>query len=101
LKVDFIHQANDGHKVGAIEKILAETGFEWEHVCYMGDDVVDLGALRRAGFAATVCGAIDEAKAMSHYVSGLHGGHGAVREVADLILKAQGKWENLVEFWSR
>lgn len=101
LKVDFVHQANDGHKVGAAEEILAKTGLQWENVCYMGDDVVDLGVLKRAGFAATVRDAIEEAKHVSHYVTKLGGGHGAVREVVDLILKGQGKWDKIVEFWSR
>lgn len=101
LKVDFLHQAHDGHKVGAIEKILKETGFSWEQACFMGDDVVDLGALKRAGFSATVPAAIPEAKMAAHYVTRLEAGHGAVREVIDLILKAQGKWDNIVEFWSR
>ncbi len=95
LRIDFLEQAK-GNKVAAVEKILARTGFTWEQTCYMGDDVVDLGVLRRAGVAATVADAIDEAKAVSHYVTRADGGRGGVREVVELILKAQNHWEKLV-----
>jgi 3-deoxy-D-manno-octulosonate 8-phosphate phosphatase (KDO 8-P phosphatase) len=95
LRIDFLEQAK-GNKVAAVEKILARTGFAWEQVCYMGDDVVDLGVLRRAGVAATVADAITEAKAVSHYVTRADGGRGGVREVVELILKAQNRWKKLV-----
>jgi 3-deoxy-D-manno-octulosonate 8-phosphate phosphatase (KDO 8-P phosphatase) len=100
LKVDFLHQ-KDGNKVEAAERILSEAGLDWESVCYMGDDVVDLGVLKRAGTAVVPANGIDEAKRAAHYVTRAHGGYGAVREVVDLILKAQGKWPKLIEFFSR
>lgn len=95
LKIDFLEQ-NKGNKVVAVEALLARTGFTWEEVCYMGDDIVDLGVLRRAGVAATVADAICEAKAVSHYVTQANGGCGGVREVVELILKAQNRWQKLV-----
>ena len=95
LRIDFLEQAK-GNKVLAVEKILARTGFAWDQVCYMGDDVVDLGVLKRAGVAATVADATDEAKAVSHYVTRADGGRGGVREVVELILKAQNHWKKLV-----
>lgn len=95
LRIDFLEQPRDG-KVAAVEGILARTGFKWEQVCYMGDDVVDLGVLKRAGVAATVADATDEAKAVCHYVSKAGGGHGGVREVVELILTAQNRWKKLV-----
>jgi 3-deoxy-D-manno-octulosonate 8-phosphate phosphatase (KDO 8-P phosphatase) len=95
LKIDFLEQVK-GNKVLAVEDILARTGFSWPEVCYMGDDVVDLGVLRRAGVAATVADAIDEAKAVSHYVTRAAGGRGGVREVVELILHAQHHWQKLV-----
>jgi 3-deoxy-D-manno-octulosonate 8-phosphate phosphatase (KDO 8-P phosphatase) len=101
LKIDFLVQAIDGNKVTAIEKILRETGFNWSQVCYMGDDIVDLGVLKRAGLAVTVPHALQEAKTMAHYTTFREGGQGAVREVIDLILKAQGKWEKLVAFFAQ
>ena len=95
LKIDFLEQIT-GSKVEAVEKLLARTGFKWEEICYMGDDIEDLGVLKRAGVAATVADAIDEARAMSHYVAIAKGGQGGVREVVDLILRAQNRWDRLV-----
>ena len=73
-----------------------KTGLRWEEVSYMGDDIVDLGVLKRAGVAATVADATDEAKAVAHYITQANGGCGGVRELVDLILKAQGNWEKMV-----
>jgi len=95
LKVDFLYQAR-GSKVDAVEAILKRSGLDWDDVCYMGDDIVDLGALKRAGVAIGVLGAIDEVKHLADYVTRADGGQGAVREVAGLILKAQNKWQRLV-----
>ncbi len=95
LKIDYLVQGK-GSKVEKVETLLAQTGFKWDEVCYMGDDVVDLGVLKRAGVAATVANAIAEAKAAAHYVTQMNGGDGGVREVVELILKAQNRWERLV-----
>lgn len=95
LKIDFLEQ-NKGSKVAIVENLLARTGFKWEEVCYMGDDIVDLGVLRRAGVSATVADATYEAKVASHYVTTANGGGGGVREVVELILKAQNRWQRLV-----
>lgn len=99
LKIDFLFQAQ-GSKVAAVERILEQAGLEWDDVCYMGDDIVDLGALKRAGVAVGVPGAIDEVKRAADYVTKTEGGHGAVREVVGLILKAQNKWQRLVTEYS-
>ena len=96
LKVDFLQQI-DGDKVSAVEGLLREHGFTWEETCYVGDDVVDLGVLRRVGVAAGVADGIPEAKRLADYVTRARGGHGAVREVVDLLLKAQGKWAILLK----
>lgn len=99
LKIDFLYQAK-GSKVDAVEAILKQAGFDWDDVCYMGDDVVDLGALKRAGVAIGVPSAIEEVKALADYVTRAEGGHGAVREAVGLILKAQNKWQRLVSEYS-
>jgi 3-deoxy-D-manno-octulosonate 8-phosphate phosphatase (KDO 8-P phosphatase) len=96
LKVDFLVQAIDGDKVSGVQKILSETGIGWEELCYLGDDIVDLGVLKRAGLSVTVPHAIPECKTLAHYTTTREGGQGAVREVIDMILKAQGKWDKLV-----
>jgi 3-deoxy-D-manno-octulosonate 8-phosphate phosphatase (KDO 8-P phosphatase) len=95
LKIDFLEQIK-GSKVDAVVKLLGKTGFKWDEVCFMGDDIVDLGVLRRAGFSASVADATEEAKAAAHYVTKANGGCGAVREVVEMILKAQNRWERLV-----
>jgi 3-deoxy-D-manno-octulosonate 8-phosphate phosphatase (KDO 8-P phosphatase) len=95
LAIDFLHQ-DKKTKVAAAETILAETRIRWEEVCFMGDDVVDLGVLKRAGVAVAVANAISEAKALADYVTKAEGGHGAVREVVRLILTAQKKWDQVI-----
>src|SRR4030095_6080502 len=66
LKVDYFFQAK-GSKVEAVEAILKQAQLEWEDICFMGDDVVDLGALKRARVAVAVANAIDEAKDVAQY----------------------------------
>jgi len=79
-------------KTEPYEKILAEEGLRDEEVCYVGDDVVDIPLLRRAGLGVAVGDAVEETKQQSRLVTSRAGGRGAVREVIELILKAQDKW---------
>lgn len=96
LHVDFLRQGKES-KVKVVEEILAQTGFTWDQVCFMGDDLLDYGALKRAGVAVTVPEGSDEAQELADYITHAPGGHGAVREVVTMILKAQGKWAQLVD----
>ncbi len=66
-----------------------------EQVAAMGDDIPDIPMLKRAGFATCPADAAPEVAAEVHHVCGAEGGHGAVRELAELILKAQGRWREL------
>ena len=77
------------------QKILKEKGLTDGEVAYMGDDWVDIPVLKRVGLAVTVPEAWPPVKEWAHYITRRPGGRGAVREVCDLILKAQGKWEAL------
>lgn len=95
LKTDFIVQTRDG-KVPAVEQILAKTGLGWADACFVGDDVVDLGVLRRVGLAIAPADGRPEAKALAHFITKANGGNGCVREVVEMILKAQGKWATVV-----
>jgi 3-deoxy-D-manno-octulosonate 8-phosphate phosphatase (KDO 8-P phosphatase) len=95
LKIDFLSQKKES-KVIAAEEILAAAGVNWSEVCYVGDDVVDLCLLKRAGVAIAVANAIEEVKAAADYVTKAPGGHGGVREVVTMILKAQKKWTALL-----
>jgi 3-deoxy-D-manno-octulosonate 8-phosphate phosphatase (KDO 8-P phosphatase) len=101
LKIHFLVQQNDRtSKTAAIEKLLAQEKFAWNEVCFVGDDIVDLGPLKRAGFSVAVADGVDEAKAAAHFVTKNAGGRGAVREVVEMILQAQGKWDSFVAHYS-
>lgn len=96
LKIDFVSQVKTG-KAAEVEKMLAAAGCAWAEVCFVGDDLVDLAAMKMAGVAVAVANAIPEVKSMADYVTEARGGHGAVREVVTLILRAQKKWARLVK----
>jgi 3-deoxy-D-manno-octulosonate 8-phosphate phosphatase (KDO 8-P phosphatase) len=101
LKIDFLVQQNDAtSKTAAIEKLLASEKLSWNDVCFVGDDIIDLGPLTRAGLAVAVGDGVAEAQAAAHYVTKNAGGRGAVREAVELILRAQGKWTQFVEKYS-
>ena len=73
--------------------ILRRFNVKAEDVCFIGDDLIDIPVLKRVGFAVSVPNAVSEVRSVSHYVTSKTGGRGAVREVCDLILKSQGKWD--------
>jgi 3-deoxy-D-manno-octulosonate 8-phosphate phosphatase (KDO 8-P phosphatase) len=80
-------------KVGAYQEIARELGITDEETCFIGDDVVDIPLLKRVGIPIVVGDGAPEAKRFARYVTQSSGGKGAVREVCDLLLQAQGKWE--------
>src|SRR5262245_65489586 len=83
-------------KLEAFEHIVSELGVAVEHVAYMGDDVLDLPVLMRAGLAAAPCDAADDVRARVHWVSRARGGDGAARELIERIVRAQDKWDELL-----
>jgi 3-deoxy-D-manno-octulosonate 8-phosphate phosphatase (KDO 8-P phosphatase) len=78
-------------------QLLAANGFEDSHVAYMGDDLLDLPVLSRVGLAAAPADAAEEVRARVHWLSTRPGGHGAVRELVEFILGAQGRWDGIVQ----
>jgi 3-deoxy-D-manno-octulosonate 8-phosphate phosphatase (KDO 8-P phosphatase) len=88
-------------KTEPYEQMLAEEGLTDEEVCYVGDDVVDIPLLRRAGLAVAVADAVEEVKRHSHLITVRAGGRGAVREVIELLLRAQGRWEEALACYLR
>jgi 3-deoxy-D-manno-octulosonate 8-phosphate phosphatase (KDO 8-P phosphatase) len=97
LKIDFLVQQGDKlSKTGAVERLLAREKLDWSEVCFVGDDVVDLGPLARAGFGVAVADARPEAKSAAAFTTRAAGGRGAVREVIEMILQAQGKWKPVI-----
>ncbi len=84
-------------KITVYESLLTEAAVEPTEVAYVGDDVVDIPLMRRSGLAVAVADATPDTLDAAHYVTRLAGGHGAVREVCELILKAQGRWDELMK----
>lgn len=80
-------------KLKAFTKALKKFRLTPEEVCFIGDDLIDLPVLRRVGLAVSVPNAVDEVRQAAHLVTARAGGRGAVREICDLLLKAQGKWD--------
>ena len=83
-------------KRGAYAALLAQLGLTTEQSGYMGDDLLDLPLITRCGFAATVAAAPEAVRKRAHYVARTGGGHGAVREVCEFILHAQGALERAI-----
>ena len=96
LGVSFVRQGAL-NKIEVFESLLAEAGEEPESVAYVGDDVVDIPLMRRCGLGVAVADATPDTRDAAHHITRLPGGHGAVREVCELILKAQGRWEELLK----
>jgi 3-deoxy-D-manno-octulosonate 8-phosphate phosphatase (KDO 8-P phosphatase) len=89
------------NKLEVYEKILVDTELTHDEVAYIGDDLIDIPLLRRVGLAVAVADAVDEVKAAAHLITQRPGGQGAVREVIELILRAQGHWDSLIERYTK
>jgi 3-deoxy-D-manno-octulosonate 8-phosphate phosphatase (KDO 8-P phosphatase) len=85
----------------SVEALMAEHDLPAEAVAYVGDDLLDLPALQRAGLAIAVADAAAEVRAAAHVVTRARGGYGAVREAVELILRAQGSWRVTVDAYVR
>jgi 3-deoxy-D-manno-octulosonate 8-phosphate phosphatase (KDO 8-P phosphatase) len=90
-----VFQAKD--KTAKLQEVADEMGFGLANVAFVGDEIIDLGAMKSVGFAVAPGNACTEAKEVAHYVTERSGGHGVLRELAEFILRAQGKWDGLVE----
>lgn len=84
-----------------VESLMSEHGLDRDAVAYVGDDLLDIPALERVGLAVAVADAAPEVKAAAHLVTRTPGGHGAVREIVELILRSQGVWRRTVEAFVR
>jgi 3-deoxy-D-manno-octulosonate 8-phosphate phosphatase (KDO 8-P phosphatase) len=93
--VDFVY-LGQATKTAAFEEILQKAGVTEDEVAYMGDDLPDMPVARRAGLAVAVANAAPELKAICHYITRARGNEGSAREVVELILKSQGRWEEAV-----
>lgn len=100
LGVHFLKQ-DAREKLQPYREILREARLKDEQVCYVGDDIVDLPLLTRVGLAVSVADGHKLLPRYVHYVTKQRGGFGAVREVIELILTAQGKWDAVLEHYLR
>lgn len=95
LRIDAVYQGID-NKLVALQELMACYELSPEQVAYVGDDLNDLAVMAAVGLPCAVGNAVPEVKAVACYVAQRLGGGGAVREVIELILKAQGKWADVV-----
>src|SRR3990167_5433217 len=95
LKIKRFHEGIK-KKTEPYEEMLKEMGITDAQVAYVGDDLVDLSMMKRVGFPVAVADAVDEVREAAVYITNARGGYGAVREVAELILKTQGKWDKIL-----
>ncbi len=94
LGVSWVFQGA-ANKREALEQLLTQAGAPTESVCCVGDDLPDVGPMRRCGLAVAVADACPDARAAAHYITRAPGGRGAVREIIELILRCQDAWPHL------
>jgi 3-deoxy-D-manno-octulosonate 8-phosphate phosphatase (KDO 8-P phosphatase) len=87
-----------GHieKVPILEEIATKSGIQKTEIAYAGDDLTDIVVMRRVGLAIAPANARPEVKKAAHYVTAAAGGSGAIREVVELLLRAQGRWAEIL-----
>ena len=97
LRVEEVLQVPGPRKLEAFGALLERRGIAWDEAAFVGDDLADLQVLRRVGLPIAVANAVAEVKAVAAYVTTASGGHGAVREAIEALLRARGEWEELLE----
>jgi 3-deoxy-D-manno-octulosonate 8-phosphate phosphatase (KDO 8-P phosphatase) len=95
LAIVHVLQGHD-EKIGPFRSLIAQLGLVDRQVCYVGDDLPDLPVLLSAGLAACPADAVPEVKSAAQLVTGARGGRGVIREVVEVILKSQGRWNDLI-----
>jgi YrbI family 3-deoxy-D-manno-octulosonate 8-phosphate phosphatase len=96
LGIEIVRQGTDD-KLGTMEEILTQLGLTPNQVSYLGDDLPDLPAVRAAGLGVAVADAAAELREAADHVTSAAGGNGAVREIIEFILKAQRRWDDLIQ----
>jgi 3-deoxy-D-manno-octulosonate 8-phosphate phosphatase (KDO 8-P phosphatase) len=97
LRVMELLQVPGPRKAAAFQEVLERHGIEWDEVAFVGDDLADLPILRRVGLPIAVANAVTEVKQIAAYITRAQGGHGAVREVIETLLRARGEWPDILE----
>ena len=92
LRIDRVY-GNFHYKIKALKKICKKFRVKEEEICFIGDDVIDIPVLKRVWLAVCPPNAMEEVKPFVHLTTEKGGGHGAVREICNFLLKAQGNWD--------
>lgn len=98
LHIDATYQGRE-NKVTAWTELLDSFGFDDEQACYMGDDLLDLSLIRRAGVACSPANATLDVRKAADLVTRSRGGNGAVRELIETVLHIQDKWQDLLKLY--
>lgn len=96
LDVKHVYQGRED-KLNAFLHLLEATGLDAQQICFAGDDWIDLPVLLRVGLAVSVADAEDRVKEQAHWITNRKGGDGAVREICNLLLAAQGKDQTILD----
>lgn len=97
LRVDELLQVPGPRKLEAFAGVLEARDVPWEDAAFVGDDLADLMVMRRVGLPIAVANAVAEVKAVAAFTTRAAGGHGAVREVVETLLKARGEWSGILD----
>jgi YrbI family 3-deoxy-D-manno-octulosonate 8-phosphate phosphatase len=98
LGVDMVRQGSTD-KIDVGLSLIKELGVNPDQVCYVGDDLTDLGLMTKVGLAVTVSDGCAELKSVAHITTKASGGHGAIRELIETILKSQKQWDELISVY--
>lgn len=93
LRIQTVIQDPAARKLPALSQMLAERGLGFDEVAYVGDDLADLPVMERVGLPIAVANAVDEITKVARWVTTNPGGHGAVREVVEALLRSRGEWD--------
>ena len=96
LGIDIVRQGFE-EKLPTVKEIIQKQGLTADKVCFIGDDLTDLPVLNHVGLAVAVADAATEVRNAAHLTTKLNGGHGAVREAIEFILKSQKRWDDLIQ----
>lgn len=97
LRIEELLQVPGPRKLETMHALIDRRGVGWDEVAYAGDDLADLQVLHRVGLPIAVPNAVAEVRALARFVTRAPGGHGAVREIVEALLKARGEWAGMLE----
>lgn len=104
LEIEEVHQVTPREKVPVVHDLLEARGHTWENAACLADDLADAAVLERVALPAAVADAVPEIRARADWTGEVPGGHGAVREFVEALLRARGQWDEVVEdfvAWAR